>query len=139
MDNFLAILLAHFVVLQNKFHTIHTNAKGPEFLYFHPFMWEIYSFFWDGNIDKIRERALQLWLDIPNTLSEYITMSRVKDITMVPSISQCIPIVLKDLSFIDKMLWLGVEKYANDIVTQNILADLQDAVGIFKWKLEMSA
>jgi len=139
MDKFLPLLIANFVVLQNKMHVIHTNAKWPEFLYFHPFMDTVYSFFGDGNIDALRERAMQLHIDLPNTLSEYLTMSKVKDITVVPSISACVSIVLNDLSFMCNMLQLGViESWkANDVVTQNLLSDLQDTCGVFKWKLDI--
>ena len=65
---------------------------------------------------------------------------KIKELTVIPSISGCIPIVLNDLSFMDKMLQTGIEECDKemDIVTQNMLADFQKDIGVFKWKLEMA-
>ena len=119
---------------------MHTNSRWPEFLYFHPFMSDVYQLFWDDVIDAIRERALQLWLDLPNTMAEYIATAKIKELPIVPSISACMPLVLNDLRFICSMLELGVIESGkeNDVVTQNMLSDFQRDIGIAKRKLEMS-
>ena len=138
MDKFLPLLLSYFVILQNKFHNIHTNAKWPEFWYMHPIFWDIYAIFGDDAIDAIRERALQLHIDIPNTLDEYQASAKIKELTVVPSISNCISIVLNDLSFMEKMLAVGIAESNEDIVTQNMLADFQKEIGTRRWKFEMA-
>jgi DNA-binding ferritin-like protein len=55
---FLSKLLADFVYLQYKFHTLHTDmGKSPIFMPIHSLMDEVYQFFGDDNIDWIKERC----------------------------------------------------------------------------------
>ena len=101
-------------------------------------MSDAYQLFGDDAIDTIRERALQLHLAIPSSFAEYLENAKIKEIVNVPEISQCIPLVLKDLNFICGLLQIGVEACEKemDIVTQNILSDFQKDIGIAKRKLE---
>jgi len=132
MPQYLKLLLSHFVVLQYKFHTIHTNARWPEFLWFHEFMWDLYKMFWDDNIDWIKERALILWMDTPCSLAELLSLCKIPELKEVPSIPECWKIVYDDLVFIEQVLqkWIDISWEENDLVTQNTLIDRADAV----WK-----
>ena len=142
MDKFLPLLVSYMVVLQNKLHNIHTGSKGTglEFRVLHPIVWEIYAIFGDDAIDEIRERAGQLHIAIPNNLTTMLSECKIQELgEYIPSISESSVIVYKDLCFMKNMLQAGIEQcdIEKDIVTQNILADLQKEIWVFVWKYEM--
>ena len=140
MNDFLPLLVAYFTVLQNKFHSIHTGSKWPEFWYLHWVFGEIYAIFGDDAIDDIRERAGQLKIEIPNSLSATLEKVKIKELEVIPSIPESAKIVYNDLVFMQKMLQFWVEECEKekDIVTQNMLADFQAEIGKFIWKFDMS-
>lgn len=104
----------------------------------HSFLNEVYSLFGDDTIDTLRERALQCGLEIPNTLQEYLGKANIKEMSSIPSVTACLPIVLKDLEYYCNLLQIGVVSSGelNDVVTQNILSGIQEKVGVIKWKIE---
>jgi DNA-binding ferritin-like protein len=138
MERFLPILLAHAVALQYKFHSIHTSARGEDFLTFHPLMNKIYKLFWDDQIDRIKERALILWFDTPSSLSKLLAMCWMEELETVPCIEKCYSIVIQDLMAMEQILNKWIELSQTDLVTQNHLIDFNDAVGKFRWKLQMT-
>jgi len=139
MQKYLPILLAHFVVLQYKFHSIHTSSAGMCFLPFHEFMNEVYQFFWDDNIDRIKERALILGFDTPSSITTLLQMCKMEELESVPEIEEAKWIVLQDLQMMEKILQTGIEMSGqeNDLVTQNTLIDYNDTVGKMRWKIQM--
>ena len=137
MEKMLSILLANFVVLQYKIHSIHTSMKdGLCWLGLHAFLDDVYLFFGDENIDKIKERAEIKWSTTPFTLSALLEIASIDELTKLPSTIEAKQIILEDLKHMEDILSGMCPKYADDLVTQNMLVDFKDQIGIFRWKLE---
>lgn len=134
MVEYLNVLLANFVYLQYKIHSLHTDCIWALFLPYHSFLDEVYGFFGDSNIDTIKERVRILWEDTPNTLEELTKLNTVEELKSIPSITEALKIVKKDLEDMCELLQKGEEQADDmkDFVTMNMLTDFHKIV----WKLE---
>ena len=136
MVEYLNKLLANFVVMEYKVHSIHTDIVGSLFLDVHTLLWEIYNFFWSSNRDSIKERVRILRSFTPSSLSELIDLSEINEISKVPSLVRSLETVFADLEMLEKCLteWCDIAK--DDLVTQNILIDFNTEIGKFRRKIE---
>lgn len=137
---YLSKLLANFVYLQYKFHHLHTDMKGPTFMPIHTLMDEVYQFFGDDHIDRIKERARILGGTTPASIFELSQMTDIQELKTCPPMLELLQIVSGDLRMMEEFLsqWIDLSGKINDLVTQNTLIDFNDAVGKFRWKIEMS-
>lgn len=137
MEKLLPVLLAHYLSLQYKIHSIHTNAKGAWFIYLHPFFGEVYQVFWDDTIDWIKERALICGFNTPSNLSEAFSISGITQLDTIPAIRDCLVIVFEDLKFIEWVLQKMIKVSGDelDLVTQNKLIEFQDTIWVLRRKL----
>ena len=65
-------------------------------------------------------------------------MTNIDEITSVPAMSQILNIVAKDLRYMESVFDHIIKATNDDLVTQNKIIDRNDAVGKFRWKIEMS-
>lgn len=138
---YLSKLLANFVYLQYKFHSLHTDMNhSPIFMEMHLLMNDIYQFFWDDNIDWIKERVRILWGFTPMSIYELSQLTNIQELKSFPAMGELLKIVSSDLRTMEDYLGLGIDHSAkvNDLVTQNKLIDFQDTVWTYRWKIEMS-
>lgn len=138
---YLSKLLANFVYLQYKFHHIHTDmAHSPIFMPMHLLMNDIYQFFGDDNIDRIKERVRILWGNTPASIFELSQLTDIQELESVPQMMWLLEIVASDLRTIEDFLSAGINTTGDkwDLVTQNQMINFADAVWTFRWKIEMS-
>lgn len=135
MVEYLSKLFSSFVVLEAKFHSIHTDVKWALYLSVHPFMWDLYNFFWDQK-DWLKERVVQLWDKSPCNLNKCLELSVIKELDKVEKIEQSLKTVLADLQVIDWLLKEWIKSSQDDLVTQNKLIDFQETVWVYIMKVK---
>jgi len=137
MEKLLPVLLSHFLNLDYKIHCLHTDCRGEGFISIHPFLNEVYSFFWNDAVDWIKERCNILWYKTPCNLKEAIAWSSIEQLDSVPEIRVWLEIVYNDLMFMEWVLktMVKVSWEEMDLVTQNKLIDYLDVI----WKLRRKA
>ena len=136
MVDFLKTLLANFVVMEYKVHSMHTDIVGSLFMPTHLLFGDVYSFFGADNRDKIKERVRILGEFTPSNLSELIDLAEIEEIKKVPSLLKCLEEVSADLEKMCLCLQKGIGESDKDLVTQNLLIDFDDAVGVLKYKVD---
>ena len=104
MVEYLNKLLANFMVMEYKVHSIHTDIVGSLFLDVHSLLGDIYSFFGASNRDAIKERVRVLGKFTPSSLSELLDLTEINEIVKVPSLVRSLETVFADLSTIEKCL-----------------------------------
>ena len=136
MVEYLQKLLADFVYLQYKIHSIHTDIVGALFLDYHPFLDEVYKFFWDDTIDLVKERVRILWGETPNTLAELAKMKTVEELKDIPDIPTALEIVMEDLTVMCYTIqhWEEMADEMKDFVTMNMLTDFHATLWKLEWK-----
>ena len=97
MVEYLNKLLANFVVMQYKVHSIHTDIVGTLFWDVHLLLNEVYKFFGDDNIDVIKERVRVLKNFTTSNLCDLIDLSEIEEISKVPSMVRSLEVVFADL------------------------------------------
>lgn len=132
----LTILLANFVALQYKFHSIHTSMKGKSRSCFHTMMDEVYQLFWDDAIDLIKERAEMMNMTTPSNLEQLLKVSIIKQLDTIPDTIKSKAIVLEDMKIIEAYIEWLLWKYNDDLQTQTMLLDLLQPITKMRWKLE---
>lgn len=135
---YLSKLLANFVYLQYKFHSMHTDMPAcPVRLRNHEFMNDVYTFFGDDNIDWIKERARILGGSTPCSIFELSQLTDVKELQSVPPMMEMLQIVIGDLKMMEELLNVWLKLAESDLVTQDKLINFNDTVGTMRWKLQM--
>lgn len=136
--SYLSKLLANFVYLQYKFHSMHTDMPAcPVRQRNHEFMNDVYTFFGDEHIDRIKERARILGGNTPCSIFELSQLTDVKELQTVPPMMEMLQIVIGDLQMMEELLNVGMELTQSDLVTQGKLINFNDTVGTMRWKLQM--
>ena len=97
---------------------------------------EIYQQFGDDSIDLIKERAEIMNMTTPSNINELMRLSTIEQLDEVPDTIASKEIVIADLRKMEWLLKSICPNYAEDLVTQNMLTDLNGAIGKFRWKLE---
>ena len=138
MVEYLNKLLANFVVMQYKVHSIHTDVVGTLFLDVHLLLNDVYKFFGDDNVDLIKERVRVLKDFTSSNLCDLIDLAEIEEISKVPSMVRSLEVVFADLETIEKCLNEGKDLCTEnkDLDTQQILIDFSLAVGTLRWKVE---
>jgi DNA-binding ferritin-like protein len=106
----------------------------------HLLMNDIYQFFGDDNIDRIKERVRILWGNTPASIFELSQLTDIQELESVPQMMWLLEIVASDLRTIEDFLSAGINTTGDkwDLVTQNQMINFADAVWTFRWKIEMS-
>ena len=93
--SYLSKLLANFVYLQYKIHSMHTDMPPcPVWLRNHEFMNDVYTFFGDDQIDRIKERARILGGSTPCSIFELSQLTDIKELQTVPPMIEMLQIVI---------------------------------------------
>jgi len=71
-----------------------------------PFFGDVYSFFGDYAIGWIKERAKILGLDTESNLGKLLELAKIQQLDGCPSCVDALPIILKDLMFMESFLQL---------------------------------
>lgn len=136
MVDYLKTLLANFVVMEYKVHSMHTDIVGSLFMPIHLLFSDVYNFFGADNRDKIKERVRILGDFTPSNLSELIDLAEIDEIKKVPSLLKCLEEVASDLEKMQTCLTDGMKQSSEDLVTQNMLIDFSDEVWVLKYKVD---
>lgn len=133
-------LLANFVYLQYKLHSIHTDMTGPSFMPIHWLFNDVYQFFGDDHIDWIKERVRVLGGFTPASILELSKLTDIKELKVVPPMIQLMQMAIQDLRYMEWFLQEGIDHFweVNDLVTQDTLINFADAVWVFRRKIESS-
>lgn len=117
---------------------MHTDMPAcPVRLRNHEFMDDVYQFFWDDNIDKIKERVRVLWGNTPCSIFELSQLTDVKELQSVPPMIEMLQIVIGDLQMMEELLNVWIELAQKDLITQSRLICFNDTIGTMRWKLQM--
>jgi len=130
-------LLGSASVLSTKAQNFHWNVQGPDFVQYHEFLGEYYSFV-DGHIDRIAEQIRTLNVRAPGSLSEFTSLSVIDEDTNATNALQ----MLDELSQ-DNQRILSILETANilaEMLGNSGLANyLQDTIDQFnkkQWMLD---
>lgn len=98
---YLSHLLANFVYLQYKIHSLHTDMAGPFFMPMHLLLNDVYQFFGDDNIDRIKERVRILGGFTPPSILELSRLADIQELKSIPTMTILLQMVSKDLRFME--------------------------------------
>ena len=117
-DN-LSIFLAENYITFLKIQIFHWNVKGQMFYSLHKLFEEEYTDFF-GAIDEIAEHILQLGYSTPSSLSEYISLSSIKEEHVIPKAMEMVKILTQDYESLSNKA-RNILKFAEELsITQNL-------------------
>jgi len=120
----LSNLLADTFLLYFKTHTFHWNVRGPLFRTLHLMFEEQYNALWTST-DIIAERIRSLDSDAPATLSEFSSLTVIKEEKSIPKATDMIRILAEDHAKVVKTAKdaFKAAEEADDEPTQDLLIE----------------
>lgn len=117
-------LLADFQVYYTNLRGFHWNIKGNQFFVLHSQFENMYN---DAaeKVDEIAERILMLGGTPVNTFSEYLKVSKVKEVSNVSAADVCLKHVLETYALLiaDERKILSMASEAGDEATVALMSD----------------
>lgn len=126
-------IIATIFVLSHNIHWYHVNMKWTWFVYYHPFLGEIYSYLiWQ--IDDLREYLKQNGQEIIVDTEKLYSISKVEaEISQVSDILQIKEKVSESLWNLQAQVEQGINSEMWDVTTQQKLIDVKLALKKFIW------
>lgn len=129
-------IIANYSVLNQKFKNFHWNVVGADFFELHE-IFEIHSNEAIKKIDLIAERIRYFDLQPLSTLEEYLSISIIKEVKVVPTSYEMVKTIRVDYETLINLIYqaLNFTKEISDLVTERILVFILRDIEKMFWQI----